>query len=624
MAQEPHGSENATLHGKDDGRAIDALITQGHALEDSGQPARALERYEEAVRREPGYARGWLNVGNALVALGRLDEARVAYARAASLEPSAAAELNCGNLEMRCQQPSVAVRHYRRALAIKPGWRDAHWGLCIALQQASPADALSELRRFVEENPDHAPARVALAGMLAASATDEAISVLDRAPYSPDMLAKSAKLHYERLDHREAADTLERALCLDPSNQKLASAYAFHSINDPFHEPERFTANLARHCVAKGWRRIEMRRRRHGGRIRVGYLSGDFAAHALMHYALPLVAGHDRRRFEVILVDSTPSPDHVTSQYRRLADAWLDIGPHNDEDACALVRNAGIDILVDLSSHTNCNRLGVLARRAAPVQMTSLGLLMSTGISNVDYRIADVHTDPPGMTEAWHTEALLRLSRFNGAYEMQRAFPQVSSLPALANGYVTFGYFNHELKLGRAALALYAEVLLRTPGSRIRFVGIERESIRRVILDVLEKQHGIDPRRIAICGRLPLADFSAALASVDIAFDAFPYCGGITSIETLLAGVPFAALAGRRPSSRNGLAILRSAHLDAWAFESPEDFVDGVCRQACDLEALSRLRGELQARLSDSALMDCRGFVAAWEGLFERVLEEPH
>lgn len=595
-------------------QGADELIARGNTLEDRGEIDGARVCYEAAIAVAPTYPRAWVNLSNALVLLGKTSEAIAALQRAIHLGDYAPAELNLGNLLLQSGQAKNALVHYRRAAELRSGWDQAQLGICLSMHAMDAPGSEQALRDTIARHPHLVQLRLILASRLADASAHAAIAVLEAAPADPELLERCGRIRLNLLDHGAAVRDFERALHLDPSNANYLSTYAFYSLYDRDHDSRRFLENIRRYSVANGMMTRSLPRRT-PGRIRVGYISGDFSAHALMHYAFTLFEGHDRRQFEVIAVASVKHPDAITEELKQRVDEWIDIADLNDLQAVQRIRERQIDILIDLSGHTAENRLGVLARRAAPLQMTTMGTLSSTGLPNVDYRITDAYTDPPGLTEAWHSEKLLRMPKFHGCYSRQREFADAGPLPALGNGYLTFGYFNHAFKLNRPLLEMWSRVLKRIPDSRIRLVGVHHPLIRQTILDVLSGDQGIAKERIEIFDRVTLAEFSRLLTSVDIAFDPFPYSGGITSIETLLAGIPLLSLAGQRPSDRNGLAILSNLGLQDWVATSAEQWVEIACQRAGDLTALARLRQRLPDLVERSALMDRGGFIGAWEQL---------
>src|SRR5262249_49501507 len=144
-------------------------------------------------------------------------------------------------------------------------------------------------------------------------------------------------------------------------------------------------------------------------RLRLGYVSGDFRTHVMGSYSEAIIAAHDRDEFEVHCYSQVSRPDAVTERIRDSADAWRVIVGASDEEVAEWVREDKIDILMDSSGHRGGNRLPIFARKPAPVQVAHFGYMNSSGLTTIDYRISDAVADPPGMTEAFHTEEVVRL-----------------------------------------------------------------------------------------------------------------------------------------------------------------------------------------------------------------------
>ena len=144
-------------------------------------------------------------------------------------------------------------------------------------------------------------------------------------------------------------------------------------------------------------------------RIRIGYVSADFRDHSVRYFIEPLLRHHDRSRFDVHIFADNRYADAVTTSLARREPAWHNIHSLDDEAAAQRIRKLDIDILVDLSGHTGRNRLGVFARKPARVQAAYLGYPATTGLAAIDFRLTDSFADPPGQTQQWHSEQLVRV-----------------------------------------------------------------------------------------------------------------------------------------------------------------------------------------------------------------------
>jgi protein O-GlcNAc transferase len=351
-----------------------------------------------------------------------------------------------------------------------------------------------------------------------------------------------------------------------------------------------------------------------GRKLRVGYVSADFKRHSLAYFIEPLLANHDRDRFEVYCYSNTRKTDEVTDQLRNHVSQWRDITAVSDEAAAGLIGQDGIDILVDLSGHTAGSRLLVFARKPAPVQLTFLGYPNTTGLATMDYRISDGYMDPPGIADAFYTEQLLRMPHSLWCYRPPAPTPDVNPLPALQLGATTFGSLHSFTKLNRTVIDLWARILARAPDSQLLLAGAPAGETGTRLRERFAA-HGVDAARVHLIGKVNFDDYLKLYHRIDIALDAFPYTGGTTTCESLWMGVPVVTLAGTYAVARAGVSLLTSAGLTELIADSPERYVEIAVDLAHDTHRLVGLRGSLRERMQRSPLMDETAYTRAFEAL---------
>ena len=288
-----------------------------------------------------------------------------------------------------------------------------------------------------------------------------------------------------------------------------------------------------------------------------------------------------------------------------------------DDELAAQVRDDAVDVLVDLSGHIAGNRLLAFARRPVPVQVTYLGYQATTGMTAIDYRLTDKQADPPGRTERYHTEQLVRLPRSFFCYRPADELP-VDPLPALAAGHVTFGSFNNYFKVTSEVLDTWLEILARVPRSRLLVLAYRGGYAERHLAE-LAAERGIDPARIEMCDKRSRNDFGRLVARADIALDPFPFNGHTTTCDAIWLGVPVVMMRGPTYVSRFGGSVLVNLGLEHLIAESREAYVDVAARLASDLPALAALRGQLRPRMAASPLVDAAGFTRNLEQAYRRM-----
>ena len=429
----------------------------------------------------------------------------------------------------------------------------------------------------------------------------------------------------------DGLDALERAGALDPDSCVVASNRLFYAVCSPARSPDELLAlhrdwgeRVGRRlgeCAPNGPapRSVALRP------LRVGYVSGDFREHPVATFFAPVLEAHDRASFHVTCYVAAASRDETTQRLRRCADAWRDISVLSDADAAALVRRDEIDILVDLSGHTARGRLGIFVRKPAPIQLSYLGYPCTTGLRTIDYRITDALADPPGQTERWHVERLLRPFASFLCYRPPRGCPAVAAQPSTASGHVTFGSFNHIRKLNGPTVRAWSRVLLASPGSRIalKCSSLDDPACAARIVDGFHA-HGVAADRIEVLAfERTAAGHLASYARVDIALDTFPYNGTTTICEALWMGVPVVSRAGDDHRSRVGLSILTNAGLADLVASSEDEFVRIACGLAAAVERRAALRSDLRARLEGSPLTDAGGFTRALERAYRAIVSRP-
>jgi protein O-GlcNAc transferase len=545
----------------------------------------------------PNLAGAYNNLGIVCRTLGRLDEAVASFQRACALQPDYAEALNnLGNALDEQGRSQEAVDCYRRALLLQPEYAEALNNLGATLKgQGKLVEAVAAFQRALAIRPDYVSAHVNLGGAFnEMGRLDEASACFRRAmEIKPD----HAAAHSSWLFLRNYV-----------AGYDLAALYADH-LEWARRHAEALTALAAPHDNDADPAR----------RLRIGYVSGDLCSHSVANFIEPVLARHDRRRFEVTCYSNSPRVDEVTRRLQGYADHWRRIVGMSDAAAEAMIRADRIDILVDLSGHTADNRLPLFARKPAPLQTTWIGYPNTTGMSAMDYRISDANLDPPGMTERYHTEALVRLPA-SACFQPAAESPEVNDVPALTAGHVTFACFNNFTKVTDEAIGCWAQVLEAVPGSRLMLlIGDAGNAAARERVEQTFARHGVKPERLQLIGKRPLAEYLALHHGVDIALDPFPYNGGTTSVHSLWMGVPIITLAGQSPVSRVGVTILANVGLQELIAQSVAEYVAIARDLARDTERLCRIRAELRGRLQASPLIDAERLTRALEDAYRNM-----
>ncbi|AWK86954.1 tetratricopeptide repeat protein [Azospirillum thermophilum] len=564
----------------------------GLVMESAGDAVGAAQAYAGALNLDGGLAlalEGLLVVADRLRSAGRADVAESCYRRAIVLAPQSAAALANGGVLLRAQgRREEAATLYRRAGRLD----SANW-----VHPYNLGNALAELNRLDEAD----------------SAYREA---LDRDPARAEVMANRAT-RVLALQGRiaEAIAALEQALRGHPDADPLHSALLYLMQFDPARSMEQI-AKAHADWGARYPDRPAASAPAPAPRLKIGYVSPDFRAHPVGYFLEPVLAAHDRAAVEITCYANTANPDWKTQRLQGLADRWVWTAGMDDEALSRRIREDGIHILVDLAGHTFGNRLGVFARRPAPVQATWAGYVGTTGLPAMDYLISDSRQSPEG-ADGWAIEGIVRMPDAYVPWGPPDDAPDVAPLPMLERGFPTFGSFNALPKLNAEVAALWGRVLAAVPGSRLllRTPGLD-DPAQQVRTLALFESAGADPGRLDVRGGAPHREFLAGYGEIDVALDPFPYSGGLTTLEALWMGVPVVTLGGDRFCARHSVTHLTSARLAPLAVEGPDAYVAMAAALVSDPASLSALRGTMRDRLRSSPALDGVRFTRALEAAY--------
>jgi protein O-GlcNAc transferase len=310
-------------------------------------------------------------------------------------------------------------------------------------------------------------------------------------------------------------------------------------------------------------------------RLRVGYVSGDFKLHSCAYFMTPLLARHDAAQFELFAYATLEQEDAVTTLIKGYVPNWRRVHLLSDAELAAQIRADGIDILVDLSGFSDGHRLGAFQSKPAPVQISWLGYLGTTGLPAMDYRLTDPWVDGPG-AEALATEAPLRLNRPYVCYvQGDGAPPEVAPPPMRRLGHPTLGSFNAMTKLCEACLRLWAGTLRAIPDARllIKNKALADAAVCESVWERLAAM-GVARERVELrAWAKENAHHLQVYNEVDVCLDSYPYHGVTTTCEASWMGVPVVSLVGDTFASRQSLSLLTSLGLAENATHSPAEFV---------------------------------------------------
>ncbi len=609
-----------------------AHFNRGVALMNLGRNADAVESYRRALAIIPDHFETNFNLGNSLAALGRHDEALACYDKALALNPDFLdAHTNRGNALTELARYQEAVNAYTSVLSRRPGDVRTLSNRATAFKQLGQYEqALADYERVLAIDPQHADALYNRGNALIdLGRSDEAIVSLRRAlaanPARSDIHSSQAHALFDARRPDEAIRDFRRAIDIAHDDAGAHCSLIFALNFDPDATTADQQAERAR--WAARYEQAFPAVHRHGNaadpdrRLRVGYVSSHFRHQAATYAFGGVIVSHDRAQFDVTCYSDTVAEDDLTARLRTNVDRWRETSGLSDDELAQLIRSDQIDILVDVVGHMRGNRLAVFARKPAPVQVTGWGEPTGTGLKAMDYLLADPVL-VPAAERSLLTERVYDLPNFL-SYWTPEPLPEPGPLPAMANGYVTFGSFNRFAKVLDPVLRCWAAILRAVPQSRLVLKDrlLDQASQTRPMLAVLAEED-IAPERVTFLDQSGRAGHFAAFDAIDLALDPFPHGGGMTTLDALWMGVPVVTWRGRTISSRLAAANLSAVGLTDFVASDRDGYVDLAVAKAGDLPALAQLRATLRGRMANSPVGDpvryARAVEAAYRDMWRR------
>jgi len=625
-------------------RNAEALGNLGLALFSQKRYEEARKVQERAIALKPNFATALTNLGNTLTRLGEAEQAIAAHERAIAVKPDYAdAYCNRGMAQLLLACNAEANQSFDRALSLNPRHMEAMFGKGLAsINLRHFDDALAAFDAALAIRPG-APLVLAQRGRLhqQVGRFDQAKADYDAALASDSMqeiaLLGAAQINVLRDNIAPAMESCRKVLAQNPASEvawtwlgacfvkqgEVATALQHfdRALEIKPDYGDAITAKIfalefmpgadfAQHQAARRewWHRIgaqiprakllprELDPER---RITVGYVSSDFRAHSAAFTFLPVLRDCDRQQFKIACYSCSPLQDNMTAQCRAAADIWVDAWQMSDDELSARIEANQVDILVDLSGHSAGNRLTVFARKPAPIQVTAWGSGTGTGVPTIDYFFADPVTVPQDARhlfaeEVYDLPAVITTDPLAGV--------QPTPLPMLGTGHVTFGVFNRIDKISDPALKVWSRLMQELPESRIviKNVALDDPFLRdRLIARFVA--HGVAESRVTCLGSTSRDQHMAAFAEIDISLDPFPQNGGVSTWESLQAGVPVVALLGKSAASRAAAGIVTAVGLGDWVAEDDDAYVAIARQHAADPERLAKLRAALPQMAASSA-----------------------
>ena len=543
----------------------------------------------KATQINPNFADAHNNLGNVLKELKENDKAMVSYKKAIKIQPDFAPSYNnIGTLFLELGEQKKAINFFHKAAELKPNFVEALNNLGSALEKTDPEKAINYYEKTIQTNPNYVEAYYNFGNVL------REIGEYEKAI---DCYEKAITLKSDHIKaHNNILFTILHVEKYDPSfyiskTKKFRSSLKF--INKDLLLKNQFISNPKK--------------------LKIGFVSGDLRQHPVGFFLLDTLKHLKNKNLEIIAYSNSLEKDDLSIKLKSCFNSWHEISNHDDEEVINQVRKNGIHILIDLSGHSAKNRLPIFINKPAPVQATWTGYLASTGIPEIDYIIGDPYVTPPE-NKNYFTEKILCLPNIWNCFSIPEFEVKISSLPAIKNGYITFGCFNNLRKINNKVISLWSKILQGIPKSKIflKNKGLDSDFIKKIVISKFKK-NGINPDSIILEGASSRNKLLDTYNKIDIVLDPFPYSGGTTSFESAWMGTPTLTKKGSQFISRCTESINRNLGMPDWIANDDNDYVVKAINFSKNLEQLSKIKMNLREKALKSPLFDSALFADQFE-----------
>ena len=613
------GSGEAPMHDA----AVAALLERALAQQTAGRSRDAEALYREALIRAPRHFDALHMLGVLRYQDGAHDEAIDLFRRAIGINPLHApvhSNLSLALTAKRAYADSLAS--IDRAISLAPGYVEAINNRGTLLQsQLRYAEALDCFDAALALSPDH-PELLSNRGnaLLELRRHEEAarcfarlVAVAPDHPWALGSLYQTQMLCCDWASIDALADRIQAAV---RSGRAAVAPFVHLTLSDSPADQLR-AARIEAAMHVKTPLPLPARGLRHGhSRIRIAYLSADLREHPSSQLAVHLYETHDRALFEVTAISFGPDTgDPMRRRLERAFDHFVDVRTRSDTDVVAMMREREIDIAVDTMGYTNNGRPGILARRAAPVQVNYLGYPGTLGIDAIDYVVADAHVIPPG-EEAHYTERVLRLPHTYLTYDPTRTIgaPPTPAHAGLPERAFVFCCFNNNYKIMPATFDVWMRILAGVRDAVLWLLAPSKVAQRNLRCEAA--QRGIDPARLVFATRVPVEAHLGRHRLADLFLDTHHYNAHTTALDALWTGLPVLTYAGSTMASRVATALLHSIGLPELVARDRADYEARALALASAPDALRELREKLARHRASYPLFDATRYRTAIEAAY--------
>jgi protein O-GlcNAc transferase len=640
----------------------EAWFNKGVALDNLNRYEDSISAYNEAIKLGPNYYEAWNNKGITLCKLKRYEEAITHFDKALSLKPEyVEAWSNKGEILHELKRYNEAIAHYDKALSLKPDYAEA-WSFkgATLYELKRYNEAIAHYDKALSLKPDYAEALLNKGAALKElkwyeQAIDFANKALAIDPNLAEAWSNKAAALNELKRYDEAITHYEKALCLKPNidwvygdlvhakmkicswsnldnaieliskkvmeNEKIAQPFSLLALIDDAQLHKKSAEIYIQSIYPLNPVLGEIKKYSKHEKIRLGYFSADFRNHAVSFLMAELFELHDKNRFEIIAFSTRSGDDSLMRQRLSKAfDQFIDVHNMPDLEVAKLSRKLEIDIAVDLGGFTAESRLGIFALRAAPIQLSYIGYLGTTGATYMDYILSDQTITSDGSEDCF-TEKIIRLPSYQVNDSQRKISDKKFTRKELGlpeNSFV-FCCFNNSYKILPSTFNSWMNILKSCKES-VLYLYADNEWVEHNLVKEAEIR-GVDGNRLIFGKHLPLDQYLSRYKLCDLFLDTAPYNAGTTASDALWAGLPVLTLVGQSFASRVAASVLNAIDLPELVTTTQAHYEALAIELAHSPEKLATIKSKLEMNRETTLLFNTFKFKNSIESAYQKIYE---
>ena len=568
----------------------------GNVFKTKHQDKEAEYAYLSALKIDPRFYEAHHNLGKIFEKINNLDNAKYHLIEAILLHPASfESTFSLARILVKLAKFSEAVNFFQKALIIQPRSAEVLNGLAFALEKA---ERLDDSIRFYEKSLVLQPNEVTT------------LNNLGHASLSSGRPLK-------------AINYFKKCLEIEPENQFIWDRYLFSllfsnssDVETIFKENIRWASTIEgkiSKTVDFSHSYVDLNKK-----IKIGYYSKEFYSHVTSLFFETLLKYHDREKFEIHCYSDCFKPDKVTAYLQKKSDFWWDVSQVQPDQIAKKIRADHINIFVGTTNFLSSNRI-VSVHQPAPIIVSYMNQVSTTGLSKVDYLITDDRISPVSIADRFFTERLIRLTDFI-CYCPPQTEVLIEPPPVLENGYITFGCFNNLAKINQSVVEKWSDILLSVPNSRMRLIaGGFNDKTMRARYSKLFMDCGIDQNRINFVATIPgRKEYLSEYNQIDIALDTFPFSGGTVTDEAIYMSVPLVTLVGNTEMGRMSMSKLLRLNLYELIAYNTKDYVQIAIDLAKNVDRIKKLKTEIRD-LALGTIFNGKNHVLELEDAYRRI-----